>query len=226
VNRLATRGFTLIELLVVIAIISILAALLMPALKNARESGRRAACLNNLRQVGLAITMYSNENDGYIIGYVSADESKLWAEMLFPTNQFSTFRCPTDKKFQPTDLLYNVSYGVCNGLNYGTTLNDPFSGQYGFNNGGWPRIDQIPNPTSFAMVADSEDNALDAVFGTLRSRIINDHGAHFAWRHNEGANLICWDGHGEWALYRQAMNKYYGQRLDLPNPNYNGPWAH
>ena len=57
-------GFTLIELLVVIAIIAILAALLVPALKSAMESGRRAVCVSNLRQLVLATEMYANDHDG------------------------------------------------------------------------------------------------------------------------------------------------------------------
>jgi len=60
------RGFTLIELLVVVAIISILAALLLPALNGARENSRIAVCSSNLKQLGYAFAMYVQDNDGYM----------------------------------------------------------------------------------------------------------------------------------------------------------------
>ncbi|MDT8301201.1 MAG: prepilin-type N-terminal cleavage/methylation domain-containing protein [Sedimentisphaerales bacterium] len=61
------KAFTLIELLVVIAIIAVLMAVLMPALNRAREQGRRAVCLSNLKQLTLAWTMYADENDDRIV---------------------------------------------------------------------------------------------------------------------------------------------------------------
>lgn len=65
--RARQMGFTLIELLVVIAIIAILAALLLPALKNARDTAKAAQCLNNLRQIGIAVVMYSDEHEGVLL---------------------------------------------------------------------------------------------------------------------------------------------------------------
>src|SRR5262249_25562137 len=62
------RGFTLIELLVVIAIIAVLIALLLPAVQAAREAARRAQCINNLKQLGIAIHNYESTNGVFPMG--------------------------------------------------------------------------------------------------------------------------------------------------------------
>ncbi|MEY2407876.1 MAG: hypothetical protein QOF48_546, partial [Verrucomicrobiota bacterium] len=63
-SRKLRRGFTLIELLVVMAILALLASMLLPALAAAKDKARRAACISNLRQLGIAVHGYAADNDG------------------------------------------------------------------------------------------------------------------------------------------------------------------
>jgi prepilin-type N-terminal cleavage/methylation domain-containing protein len=70
-TSLQTRAFTLVELLVVIAVIAILTAILMPGLRKARDAARRISCGNRLRQWGMAIQMYTNDNNGAVMAMVN-----------------------------------------------------------------------------------------------------------------------------------------------------------
>ncbi len=99
VNRHTPQGFTLVELLVVIAIIGILVALLLPAVQAAREAARRAQCINNLKQFGIALQNYHSSNKAFPMGAV----------LLSPTQVYTNANASLLPYFEESSLhsIYN-----------------------------------------------------------------------------------------------------------------------
>ncbi len=215
------HGFTLIELLVVIAIIAILAAILFPVFAQAKAAAKKTACLSNVKQQGLAFTMYANDYDDYTTMFKNSAIKDAngdwlsngdWYDLLQPyIKNFGVVFCPERKLVDSGDkgvvppqggIYYEPGYGYDDGFvsdsGFGLTSQDLTQG---FNKNKTYRpgkkLSQVITPADMVAFGDSYDTgSMSAAMDNIFSGPDGPTGTSKI-RHNAKLNFAFVDGHAK-----------------------------
>ncbi|MDD2707629.1 MAG: type II secretion system protein [Verrucomicrobiae bacterium] len=201
IRKKLSGGFTLVELLVVTVILSILAALLSPALRSARDSARTIQCVNNLRQCGLAMLQYAEESEGKVLIYQSwaTGTEKGWSTPLIAGGYIKDTRAMLCPSQPPKTWVSGKQYGIYNSSD---SVDDSFvslAGPY------WYRdLNRINNLSIRICLADSIypiDNAgyPNQCWQFKNTAISGNATVHL--RHQGRAACVFFDNHAELTEY-------------------------
>ncbi|MCC7519951.1 MAG: hypothetical protein IT578_12300 [Verrucomicrobiae bacterium] len=202
----------MIELLVVVAIIAVLAAMLAPALKSARDKAKQAKCMNNLKQLGILFSVYAGDSNGFLppvlkytgpgVGvtwYGALDEAGLLpiyggSSTAWNNNPNSIAACPS--RDSPPQHVSDEFHYAMPSVQYITGSSRPKlvgDSLVDINGVGGVRFEEIENPSSHMMIADATDYKIQ------RDHWLNPPAIKFAiYPHNNGMNILYADLHVGW----------------------------